>query len=393
MLLEKKISGLVITLGIILLICFFSVYTLISYPGILSNVNLAKNQFSLEKIAVQLQSSENINLQSTELPLNSMADVVSIRNNEKIVVAGSGTLLISHDGGASWNRIKKGKGFFRITANGGKSFINSNNNSLGEIDIEKMCQIETARLTDSGLFFAKTNCSDSSQIWSIPIEDMSKNWFVTTFTHESESSKDTYLIRPNLKSVGNKIFISSILPQGHSLLTTNDDGFTWVPFWTSPSERIVDYDFLSEDLIFVLTNQGNLIQISNYGQKQKIITTIPEQIADEIRGMLFVDLRMAILVGQKGLIMITNDQGKSWKSFNVSPTVNWYKAIASDDKNIIWISGDSDEILAITNEGQDVIKKILNTDEGVYSRLNTYNNKAYVTSGSKLFSLSINKSY
>lgn len=291
-----------------------------------------------------------------ELPSGHGGDVIAFSSDGWTAIAGQATVLISSARGRPWRILDGGNRSFRSTIDGGSTFRNVDQlgkplpNSLSR---KQLCPAESAVLTSSGRMYVKTVCDHTTQLWSIPIRNQSEAWNVVSFTYERDPSDGVYSARHNLTLIGERVLIDTNLPTGSALLTTDDNGATWYPWWRGSAEDagIVGLSFIDERTGWMLEGNGRLLKTLNGGRRWDSLTQLPSEFAGKFTALYFADPQTGFIAGFDGLLLATRDGGRSWERTDASTTADLYKLAAADPKRV-WAVGNKGTVIETADGGE-----------------------------------------
>lgn len=304
-----------------------------------------------------------------EVPRGQGGDVIAFSNDGWTAIAGQGTVLLSPVGGRSWKVLNGGKGSFRLTIDGGSTYRNVD--QLGKplpssLSIKKLCSAESAVLTSSGRLYVKTICEHTTQLWSIPTRNQTETWNVVSFTYETDPSNGVYSAGHNLTLVGERVLIDTNLPTGSALLTTDDNGATWYPWWHGSAEDagIVGLSFIDERTGWMLEGNGRLLKTLDGGRRWDSLTQLPSELAGKFNALDFADSQTGFIAGLDGLLFVARDGGRTWERKDASTTADLYKLAAADAKRV-WAVGNKGTVLETADGGEHWRKVELGVDKDI----------------------------
>jgi len=243
-----------------------------------------------------------------------------------------------------------------LTLDGGNSFRNVD--QLGSplpssVNIKKLCSAESAVLTPSGRLYVKAICDHTTRLWrSIPTRNEADSWNVVSFTYETDPSNGVYSAGHNLTLAGERVLIETNLATGSALLTTDDNGANWYPWWQgSPEDAgIVGLSFVDERTGWILEGNGSLLRTIDGGRRWNSLSRLPSELAGKFNALEFADSQTGFIVGVGGLLLVTTDGGLTWERKNPSTTVDLYKLAAADAKRV-WAVGQNGTVLETSDGG------------------------------------------
>ncbi len=256
-------------------------------------------------------------------------DIYFIDSNNGLVISVSGSLLITHDGGQSWEH-----------------------QALGFDDNPFQIQFVTEQigwiLGNNGKLYVT---DDGGAHWDLQFEDVIKNIYKFHFVSETVGWAYTY--------------------RG-AVLTTNDSGAHWdikmsVPYieppvepppWGYPISFLEDLYFLNETHGWVLqqnnysTNPTNVVYYTNNSGSSWVSHLIPTQ--KYLNKIHFVDHLNGWVIGVEGTIFCSNDSGVNWYNQH-SFTEEYLMDIYSLNNSFSWICGTNGTILRTMDGGDNWI--------------------------------------
>ncbi len=311
-------------------------------------------------------SSEEMKVDVSVLPEDIRSTLVSTFDNVVLLV-GSGQAYFSHNGGREWQSKRGVVGIETVTKDGGRSYENT-----GDVGIQRLCNIQSSATTKSGRTFVVVTCEHTVQIWSVLLTDLDRSWFVTNFTYRDDPSEGMFTPRPQIRKFGDTVLVAAYLPDGSGLLTSDDDGKSWYPFWICPGKErwIVDFDVLDDSRVVVLDNFGNLLRINPSGATTTLVSDFEREIAKNLRGIRFKNSQEGYVFGESGVVYRTEDGGKNWMRIELPPTgTKFYKAVFSRDGKEVWFTGDSDEVVVLDSALNITASRKLGKPRYIYFRL------------------------
>lgn len=286
------------------------------------------------------------------VPSGGSGDAIAFADGGRVALTGASTLLLSSDGGRSWQPIGAAAGGDHLySTNGGETFLPAGR-LTDSLTVKDLCSVEGASFAHRGRLYLRAGCDHSTQLWSVNTA-ASDSWHIRSFTRdEGESDEGVYTPGINLVPAGTRILIDAILPQGIALLTTDDEGNTWFPLWTDPHAEagIVGFDFINEDGGWMLLGDGAFLQSRDGGRTWKKIANLPAEPAKQTTSLDFVTDKIGFIVGNGGLILMTRDGGQNWQQQTSGVGENLYK-VAAADTNHVWASGQSGVLLETRDGG------------------------------------------
>ena len=325
----------------------------------------------------------------TEVPLGKWGSSIAFGDQGEIVIAGTGSILLSADSGRTWRSLSGGYGYQFTSKDGGltvEKYGNTGSNEKGWVAAEP-CYVEGSKImSQTGRLYLRSTCDHSGQLWSIPISSRNDDWYVTYFVPRHEDSLGVLAPDFTFENARDKIFITALVPEGTAIFTTDDNGKTWYPFWRKSflDAGVADFSFIDANTGWILKSNGLLIKTEDSGTTWNNVSSLPSD--RRPHSISFASLNVGYVVGEHGLILVTRDGGKSWEDHSRDRSVNWHKVISKDGST--WIAGNSDQIIGTLDEGNNwLFGKTLN-DERVYSKLTVHNGMAFFVQDQRLLSFS-----
>ena len=294
-------------------------------------------------------------------------EVVAFGESGRVVISGSGTILQSLDGGQSWQPLISGDGDYFYTKDGGKTYLADDSNPASRIiKVKDLCSVESSVIIASRRLYLTTVCEHTEQVWSVPIETRSGLWHIRNFTYKNDPENGAYGPRSNIVNAGGRILVDAVLPEGPALMTTNDEGATWRPFWHDKHSEalIVALDFINGQQGWMLKADGILLSTIDGGHTWKMVSTLPSEAAGHLFSMDFIDITTGFLVGEKGLILATNDGGHNWKQQASNTKQSLYKVAAADGQQA-WAVGERGTVIETKDGGAHWRRVELNLDKNI----------------------------
>ena len=322
------------------------------------------------------------------LPLSKPGEVITIGRGGRVAIAGEGIVIVSSDGGKSWSALRPGKGSYLYTTDGGKTFRNEDSGANSStIEIDKLCSVEAAVFASSGRLYLNTRCDHSTALLSLPLVSASAAWHLLVFAPSAEQyEKDEDYPSPgrNLVAAGERILVDAILPEGISLLTTENEGVNWTTFWRDPqSKRIVNLDFLDERQGFMLQGDGKLLRTDDGARNWREVSILPREARGRVFSFDFVNTSTGFLVGEKGLIFATEDGGRSWRKQLSQTNSSLYRVAAANEKKA-WAVGERGVVLETNDGGESWRKLDLDVSEDIRA-LAVHDEAAWLVVGTDLY--------
>lgn len=323
------------------------------------------------------------------VPVGKWGSAIAFGDKGEIVIAGTASILFSPDGGKNWQILSGGKGYEHISHDGGLTYRDFEDHGESDvsksIDSKKLCYVESAKVeSHTSRLYLRSNCSHSGQLWSIPLYGEG-DWYVNYFVSEDESSR--FLAPDNtFVTAGDRLLVRGLTRGGAIILTSDDSGKSWRPFWHKSffDAGVTDFSFIDADTGWILKSNGTIVQTKDGGQTWSPFTTLPSD--KKPYSISFITESVGFVVGRQGLILLTKDNGKTWQDHSKYDSVDWYKV--SSDHEGTWISGNSDMILGTLNEGKTWLTGKVSDEEKVYSRLSVHEGQAFFVQNQKIFSFS-----
>jgi photosystem II stability/assembly factor-like uncharacterized protein len=372
---------LALIFGIILLSTLFTLIVFLQKSDFTRQEKGNLSELLQEKI-VSKDTAYTNRWKKDQVPLGKRADMIVAGGNDYVAVVGMQTILVSLDKGKTWSELSKGKGNYFTTIDGGITYrYDSRDKILNLVDVKDLCSVESAVITPSGRLYLKTTCDHTVQLWSVPIKNQSEDWCVTTFTYEEDPSDGVYSPSSKFVLAGERVLIEASLIHNSAILTTDDYGKTWYPFWRSSyfGYGIATFDFLDNNNGWLLLGDGNFFQTVDGGRTWKAISRFPSEIAEELCSMDFVSIKKGFMVGLNGKIFSTTDGGITWQQQNSGVTFDLYNIIASNESRV-WVTGSSNLVIESLDGGRNWQNVDLGIERGIYTRMNLINGVAWIAS-------------
>ncbi len=349
------------------------------------------NEIVANERASEPRTQLNSDWTKTRLPLSKPGEVITFGSGGRVAIGGEGIIIVSSDGGKSWSALRSGKGSYLSTTDGGKTFRSEDNGiDASMIEIDKLCSVESAVFASSGRLYLNTRCDHSSALLSVPLVSTSDPWHILVFAPSAEQyEKDEDYFSPgrNLVAAGGRILADAILPDGISLLTTENEGAAWSTFWRDPhSKPIVNLDFLDGQQGFMLQGDGKLLRTEDGGRSWHQVSILPREAVGRVFSFDFVNTRTGFVVGEEGRILASKDGGRSWRQQFSQTNRSLYRVAAANEKKA-WAVGERGIILK-TNDGGETWRKVdLNVNEDIRA-LTVHDEAAWLIIGTDLYRLS-----
>jgi photosystem II stability/assembly factor-like uncharacterized protein len=326
---------------------------------------------------------------SDSVPLNKSADIIVYGDNGHAAIAGVGTVLVSRDNGLTWKSLEEGPGDWRITTDGGVTYRESGKQAR-KITTRDLCNAETAVIAPSGRLYLRSVCEHTEQIWSIPLSDDKAPWHVVTFTYDGNPANGVYGPSSDFVLAGDRVVIEGSMPTGPVILTSDDNGSSWRPFWNDSlffGKGLAAFDFIEAQTGWILLGNGELRKTSDGGQSWTTISKLPREVGENAFALKFTNASKAYIVGSDGLILISDDGGITWQR-PASPVSHDLYKVVGIDANYAWAVGASNVILETSDGGNTWLPIKLDIADSIYHRLSISNGRVSVCSGKSIFSSS-----
>jgi photosystem II stability/assembly factor-like uncharacterized protein len=319
------------------------------------------------------------------VPLEKSADIIVFGNDELTVIAGTGTILTSRNDGETWEVLSTGQGDLRITTDGGATYTEVRRDS-SIIKANDLCNVESAVIGPSSRLYLKSVCEHTAQIWSVPIKSTSEPWHVVSFTYESDPSNGVFGPGSDFIIAGDKVFIEGSTPSGAAILTSEDNGSSWKPFWKASffGAGLSAFDFLDQNTGWILLSDGELRRTSDGGRSWATISTLPHELVERVYSLKFTNMSKAFVVGSEGLILTTSDGGITWQRQDSRVSFNLYKVSAADPRHA-WATGNSSVVLETFDGGTTWETVKLDIKDHIFHKLSIKNGEAFVCSDKSIF--------
>lgn len=334
---------------------------------------------------ISRQNESSNEWKKIEVPLGMSGEVISFNNKGHIAIAGMGSLLLSNNDGRTWQALNGGKGNDLYTTNGGITYHdskneekNSNKSKLSSININKLCPTESMVFGPSDRLYIYSICEHHTQLWSVPINSISDSWYIHSFgpslkQYERSDNPDYYTPRGNFVVIGERVLIDAFLPNGTSLMTTDDYGKKWHSFWHhNQASRIVGLDFINEQQGWMVLSDGKILRTVNGGRTWLHFSQLPPNVIGKISSLDFANEIKGFVVGEKGLILVTEDGGRTWQK-QLSDTDNFLHKVAVATDKRAWIVGENATVLETEDGGKKWRKVELGIDDNKNLFADIYN--------------------
>ncbi len=345
----------------------------------------AKPAQTLPSIEMRKEMTERPNSWRRQpVPLEKSADMI-VGNDEWTVIAGIGTILISRNDGKTWEVLGTGEGDLRITTDGGATYREDSRDS-SIIKTNDLCNVESAAISPSGRLYLKSVCEHTAQIWSVPIKNISEPWHVVSFTYESDPSNGVFGPSSDFILAGDNVFIAGSTPSGAAILTSEDNGSSWKPFWKASffGAGLAAFDLSDGNTGWILLGDGELRKTTDGGHSWETISTLSHELAERAYSLKFTNTSKAFIVGSEGLILTTSDGGVTWQRQESRVSFNLHKVSVADPKHA-WAVGNSNIVLETFDGGTTWETVKLDIKDHIYHRLSIKNGEAWICSDRSIF--------
>jgi photosystem II stability/assembly factor-like uncharacterized protein len=336
-----------------------------------------------------LPMSERYGLEIQPVPLDREGAIIAFGLGGYRAILDSGSILISRDNGEKWESVERGFGQLLATTDGGESYhVVSSVRRDGGFDVRDLCGIQDAVITPAHRLYVQMNCEHVTQIWSVPLDRPNDQWNGVVFTYDS---LDKGVLSPGGSFVvaGNRVLIVGVQGRGSVLLTTEDEGRTWTPFWNNSifGPGIIGFSFPNKDLGWLLLSDGNLLRTADGGKRWNAVSTIDEPGLAGWASMSFSNERSGVIVGEHGLLLKTDDGGLSWTRARILTDSSLY-CVKNGASGQIWIAGSSGLVLQSHDGGLTWNKTTLQVKRDIYFTMTVYDGGSWIVSGKNVFRLS-----
>jgi photosystem II stability/assembly factor-like uncharacterized protein len=300
-------------------------------------------------------------LQIQEKSLTVRDDLLAIdgrHNGNKTTVGKFGLILLTKDGGKTWQRRPSGTtktllavsfadhehGF--IVGSGGTLLATVDSgatwqpqNSATKDHLLGVYALSPARVFAVGAFGTLLSTSDTGRSWSK--HELKWDTLIQRIV------KENGYVEPNL----NAIYFSSpeigwIVGEFGLILHTRDGGQTWISQrYGSELPQLYAVKFLDDLRGWAVGQAGNLIQTRDGGQDWSAVEL------ETKRDLYHVSLESerGIIVGD-GVVLVTHDGGSSWKSMGSNPEDRWLSGVALKSSEAIAVGqAGTTQLLALDN--------------------------------------------
>ncbi len=128
---------------------------------------------------------------------------------------------------------------------------------------------------------------------------------------------------------------------------TTDGGFSW-QYKSVPSySRMMDIDFINENVGWAVGQYGHIIKTINGGE---IWTHQNSMVSQELNDVEFVNENEGWVVGLGGIILHTTNGGTNWFMQNSSSSKDLH-GLSFYNQDILWVAGDQGIVLTTENGG------------------------------------------
>lgn len=316
------------------------------------------------------------------VPLGKSGSVIAFGSNGLQAIAGLGTIMVSRDNGATWQALNGGPGQISVTKDGGVTYEAQ---SKPLIKTNDLCGVESAAINKSGRLFLKTTCEHTAQLWSVPLTDTSAEWHVVVFTYQDDPANGVYGPSSDFVMTGDRVLIEGSLRLSAAILTTDDEGKSWRPFWRSSffGAGLATFDFVDETG-WILLGDGQLLVSEDRGKSWERVSSIPDDVAQSAYSMKFASREKGFIVGKNGLVLVTENGGRKWQQSRSNVTFNLHK-VASANGERAWAVGNSSSVLETDDGGMTWRTVDLGINQTIYHRLSVNNGVAWVCADNSLF--------
>jgi photosystem II stability/assembly factor-like uncharacterized protein len=310
-------------------------------------------------LASYLGNRQSLQIQEKSLTVHD--DLLAIdgrHNGNKATVGKFGLILLTKDGGKTWQRRPSGTtktlsavsfadhehGF--IVGSGGTLLATVDSgatwqpqNSATKDHLLGVYAFSPARVFAVGAFGTLLSTSDSGRSWSK--HELKWDTLIQRIV------KDSGYVEPNL----NAIYFSSpeigwIVGEFGLILHTRDGGQTWIPQrYGSELPQLYAVKFLDDRRGWAVGQAGNLMQTSDGGQHWSAVELETKRDLYHVS----LDRERGVIVGD-GVVLVSHDGGSTWKSMGSNPEDRWLSGVALKSSEAIAVGqAGTTQLLALDN--------------------------------------------
>ena len=249
-------------------------------------------------------------------------------------------------------------------------------------DLDDLCFPLNAKvLSDSIAVYA--NCENTTQVWNISVGSEYSNLTLTDFIYPDNKFPRTTLWGPTrMTTTSDRSVFPSFLRPGPAFLGSKEKESRFEILWQGKWEDggIAAVDFVGRNG-WMLLSGGKLLRSMDNGGNWVDYSNIPDDAQFKVMNMKMMNESVGFIVGGEGLILRTEDSGKTWtkESSGVDKAlqrITYGSSIAAFGPN---------EIIVIRNRDDPKWKKIEFKPRAVIFDMTFRGKKLYLLADGKLF--------
>lgn len=227
-----------------------------------------------------------------------------------------------------------------LTKDGGISFIPKEvKQEIGGDHRQKLkdlCRLESTVFVVNRLI-SFGPCEHTAQLWSFSLgREKNERSVVIDFTYSTfpYSDSDDPVYGPvGVVKVGNQAMLPSNLRSGPAILKLRQDNSSFDVIWRGKSSvgSILSIDFF-ESQGLMLTSKGQLLRSNDWGKTWSTFSQIPGEFVGRVSQLKFRDQNEAYIIGVGGIVLFTNDSGRTWGSQESNTKGDLYKIVVDSKR-------------------------------------------------------------
>ncbi|NTU70775.1 MAG: hypothetical protein HGB10_03005 [Coriobacteriia bacterium] len=317
-------------------------------------------------------------------------------------VAGSGAILHTEDGGATWARQSSGTATWLtdvhfigstdgwVTGNGGVILHTSDGGgtwsaqtSGTEYDLYSVCFVDANNGWAVGASGVILNTTDGGDNWlpqssgtldyygTVKFTDASNGWVLSggSLLHTTNGGANWVAQSPSTSEyMVSMDFVDDqtgwIVGGNGLVLATLDGGANWVPQLGASFDWLNSVDFIDASNGWAVGGSGTIQHTSDGGENWDLQSYAAPWV--NLYSVSIVDVDNGWAVGEGSTVMSTNDGGTNW-SAQAASTVSRLAAVDFIDSSSGWVVGDGGVVLSTTNGGKTLTPQDSTTSENLTS--------------------------
>ena len=274
-----------------------------------------------------------------------LMSVTFIDANRGWAVGESGTILATADGGASWAAQTSGSSGYLESV----TFVDANR---GRAVGEDGTILSTA---DGGASWGGQTSGSSDSLQSVTFADADRGWAVgedgTILSTADSGASWSGQISGSSEHLVSVTFVDAdrgwAVGEDGTILSTADGGASWSGQTSGSSDSLQSVTFADANHGWAVGSSGTILATADGGLNWSAQTSGS---SDSLQAVTFIDANRGWVVGSSGTILATADGGLNW-SAQTSGSSDSLQAVTFIDANRGWVAGSSGTILATADGG------------------------------------------